>query len=40
MSLEDYEALEEIAYLLRSPKNTRHLVESIAQLEGSQGSEL
>jgi antitoxin YefM len=38
MSLEDYEALEETAYLLRSPKNTRRLIESIAQLEGSQGS--
>ena len=30
MSLEDYEALEEAAYLLRSPKNTRRLIESIA----------
>ncbi len=25
LSLEDYEALEETAYLLRSPKNTRRL---------------
>ena len=33
MSLEDYEALEETAYLLRSPKNTRRLIESIVQLE-------
>jgi antitoxin YefM len=39
MSLEDYEALEETAYLLRSPKNTRLLIESIAQLEAGQGSE-
>ena len=39
MSLEDYEALEETAYLLRSPKNTRRLFESIAQLEGDKGSE-
>ena len=39
MSLEDYEALEETAYLLRSPKNTRRLIESIAQLEEGQGSE-
>ena len=39
MSLEDYEALEETAYLLRSPKNTRRLVESIAQLEEGQGTE-
>ena len=39
MSLEDYEALEETAYLLRSPKNTRRLIESIAQLEKGQGTE-
>ena len=39
MSLEDYEALEETAYLLRAPKNTRRLIESIAQLEEDQGVE-
>jgi antitoxin YefM len=39
MSLEDYEALEETAYLLRSPKNTRRLIESISQLENDQGNE-
>ncbi|MGD8296202.1 MAG: type II toxin-antitoxin system prevent-host-death family antitoxin [Desulfobacterales bacterium] len=39
MSLEDYEALEETAYLLRSPKNTRRLIESIAQLERGEGLE-
>jgi len=39
MSLEDYEALEETAYLLRSPKNTRRLIESIVQLENDKGSE-
>jgi antitoxin YefM len=39
MSLEDYEALEETAYLLRSPKNTRRLFESIAQLEKGEGAE-
>jgi antitoxin YefM len=39
MSLEDYEALEETAYLLRSPKNTRRLIESIAQLERGDGDE-
>jgi antitoxin YefM len=39
MSLEDYEALEETAYLLRSPKNTRRLIESIAQLEKGEGLE-
>ena len=40
MSLDDYEALEETAYLLLSPKNTRRLIESIAQLEEGKGSEL
>ena len=37
MSLEDYEALEETAYLLRSPKNARRLLESIAELEAGGG---
>ena len=32
ISLEDYQALEETAYLLRSPKNARRLLESIAEL--------
>ncbi len=39
MSLEDYQALEETAYLLRSPKNARRLLESIAQLESGNGVE-
>jgi antitoxin YefM len=39
MSLEDFEALEETAYLLRSPKNARRLLESIAELESGEGSE-
>ena len=39
ISLEDFEALEETAYLLRSPKNTRRLIESIAQLENDKGTE-
>ncbi len=39
ISLEDYEALEETAYLLRSPKNARRLIESIAQLEDGKGTE-
>ena len=39
MSLEDYKALEETAYLLRSPKNMRRLVESVAQLENEEGAE-
>jgi len=39
MSLEDFEALEETACLLRSPKNARPLLESIAQLESGNGLE-
>ena len=39
MSLEDYEALEETAYLLRSPKNARRLLESIAELAAGKGTE-
>ena len=39
MSLEDYTALEETAYLLRSPKNTRRLIASIAQLDDKNGTE-
>lgn len=31
MSLADYEALEETAYLLRAPKNARRLLESLEQ---------
>ena len=39
ISLDDYEALEETSYLLRSPKNARRLLESIAQLEAGDGVE-
>ena len=39
MSLEDYEALQETAYLLRSPENARRLFEAIAELERGQGTE-
>ena len=39
MSMEDYQALEETAYLLRSPKNTRRLMESIAELDKGEGIE-
>jgi antitoxin YefM len=39
MSLEDFQALEETAYLLRSPKNARRLLESIGQLESGEGTE-
>ncbi len=37
LSLEDYEALEETAYLLRSPANARRLLEAIYALETGQG---
>jgi antitoxin YefM len=39
ISLEDYESLEETAYLLRSPRNARRLLESIAELESGGGTE-
>jgi antitoxin YefM len=39
MSLEDYQALEETAYLLRSPNNARRLLESIAELQMGKGFE-
>lgn len=37
MSLDDFKALEETSYLLRSPKNMRRLLESIAELESGKG---
>ena len=39
MSMVDYQALEETAYLLRSPKNMRRLIASIVELEGGEGTE-
>lgn len=39
LSLEDYNALAETAYLLRSPANARRLLESIAELEAGRGQE-
>lgn len=39
MSLEDYEAIQETKYLLRSPANARALLESIVELEGGNGEE-
>jgi len=38
ISLDDYKALEETSYLLRSPKNAQRLLSSIAQLETGQGT--
>lgn len=37
LSLEDYQAMEETTYLLRSPENARNLLESIAELEADKG---
>jgi antitoxin YefM len=37
MSLEDYDSLQETAYLLRAPENARRLLESIAELKGKKG---
>lgn len=37
VSLEDYKALEETAYLMRSPANARRLLSSIQQLESGKG---
>ena len=39
ISLEDYQALEETAYLLRSPKNARRLLDSIAEMASGGGTE-
>ena len=37
MALDDFEALEETSYLLRSPKNAQRLLESIAAIEAGKG---
>lgn len=39
MSLDDYEALEETAYLLRSPENMRRLVSAINELDSGHGTQ-
>ena len=39
LSLDDYKALEETAYLLRTPANARRLLASIAQLNAGQAVE-
>ncbi|HZL45893.1 MAG TPA: type II toxin-antitoxin system prevent-host-death family antitoxin [Opitutaceae bacterium] len=38
LSLEDYNALEETAYLIRSPANARRLLASMQELESGKGS--
>ena len=37
MSLADYEALEETAYLLKNPKNAKRIMSAVAQLEAGKG---
>lgn len=37
LSLSEYEALQETAYLLRSPANARRLLASVATLEAGKG---
>lgn len=37
LSLDDFRALEETAYLLRVPKNAKRLLESISELERGGG---
>jgi antitoxin YefM len=37
ISLDDYEAMAETTYLLRSPKNAQRLLESIRELESGKG---
>jgi len=39
MSLDDFKALEETAYLLRSPQNARRLLEAMTELEEDRGKE-
>lgn len=39
LSLEDYQALEETSYLLRSPSNARRLLDSINELDAGGGTE-
>lgn len=39
MSLEDYNALEETAYLLRSPKSAKRLMAAVNQLADAGGVE-
>ena len=39
ISMADYQSLEETAYLLRSPKNARRLIEAVAELEKGKGQE-
>jgi antitoxin YefM len=39
IALDDFESLTETAYLLRSPRNTRRLLDSIKEIEEGKGIE-
>ena len=39
ISLEDYNAMEETNYLLRSPKNAQRLLDAIAEVEAGRGKQ-
>lgn len=39
LSLEDFQSLEETAYLLRNPANAKRLLGAIEQLEAGKGTE-
>lgn len=39
LSLDDYKALEETAYLLRNPANARRLLSAVEQLNAGKGVE-
>ena len=39
LSLEDFQAMEETAYLLRNPANARRLMSAVAQLGAGKGVE-
>ncbi len=37
VSLDDYESLRETAYLMRSPRNARRLLDAMERLESGRG---
>ena len=39
ISLEDFESLEETAYLLKNPKNSQRIMSAITQLDAGKGVE-
>ena len=39
LSLEDYKALEETAYLLRTPANAKRLLSAVSQLGAGKGTQ-